>query len=330
MTTDELTPEMQNVIRKIAGLQQLASKNTNEAEAASAASAALRLAAQYNIDLALIERETGRVDGKRENAAVEGGFYQYQRDLYEAVAKLNFCMYFTEEYHTVRDKTITRRGKRYEKGSRVWKKRHRVIGRQVNTATTKHMATYIEQTIERALRERLTNSEGVADFSVLFGNWGISYREGAVQRMMEKIEERYKKMVKEQEKEARAANRAAMAGVSTATALTITDVAKSEEAANYDFMNGDGAWARKLKDEADDAKRWKDEMKRRAQLAKDDPKKYAEEEAERRKAYRGRGYSGPKERDKDWGAYRAGYDTADKFSIDRQTGSKGNVAGLLK
>lgn len=327
--SDDLTPGMQDVVRRVQKLLQLSAKNPNEEEAAAAMAKANELMAQYNLDAALIEKEQGRVDGKRENAAVEGGFYQYQRDLYEAVAKLNFCMYFTEEYKTERTKTIVRRGVRYAKGDRVYKKRHRVIGRQVNTATTKAMATYIEQTIERALRERLTNSEGVADFSQLFGSWGISYREGAVQRMMEKIEERYRKTVKEQDKKARDAARAAMAGASTATALTISDVAKSEEIANYDFMNGDGAWAQKLKDEADDALYWKKEYARRTKLAKDNPEAYAKEEAERRKRYRGGGYSGPKERKKDWSAYHAGYDTADKFSIDRQAGSRA-PRGLLK
>lgn len=332
MTTveQELTPGMEDVIRRVAKLLQLSAKNPNEEEAASAFAKANAMAAQYNLDLALIEKEQGRLDGKRENAAVEGGFYQYQRDLYEAVAKLNFCMYFTEGFFDKRDKTITRRGRRYEKGSRVWRQRHRIIGRQVNTATTKAMASYIEQTIERALRERLVDPVSQkTDTSVLFGNWGISYREGAVQRMVEKVTERHKIMVKEQEKKARADAKAAMAGASTATALTLTDVARSEEAANYDFLNGDGAWAKKLKSEAESAKWWKDELARRAKLAKDDPETYAKEEAARRKAYRGTSYSGPKERNKDWGAYRAGYEKADSFSIDRQAGSSA-PAGLLK
>ena len=85
-----------------------------------------------------------------------GGFYQYQRDLYESVAQLNFCMYWTQTYYETK-----RHGARERDGTisysvrPVRQKRHRLVGRIINTKSTIAMATYLEQAIEQSLRSRL-------------------------------------------------------------------------------------------------------------------------------------------------------------------------------
>lgn len=343
--SDEMGEGMQKVVEQIRKLMAHAAGTTNMEESATFTAKAQEMLLKHNLDAALIEQAQGRIDGKREDAKLDGGFYLFQRELYEAVAKLNFCMYFTEDYVTVRDKTIKRgkaryrydpktgdyiKGQRiYAKGDKVIKKRHRIIGRQVNTAATQSMATYIEQSIERIIRDRLAQGGGKIDFSQLYSNWGISFREGAVSVLVEKIESRRRLQIKAEEAKRRAAEKTAMGKASSATGLTIADLTKSEEAANYDFVYGEGAWAEGLAMEARAAARWKKELDRRAKLAKDDPAKAKAEEEERRKESRGRSWSGPRERSKDYSAYRAGHEAADRISIDPQAGHVAK-AGYLK
>lgn len=348
MSTDDraMGEGMQKVVSQIQKLFAHAAGTTNMEEAATFLAKAQELMEKNNLDAALIEQEQGKVDGRREEQKVSGGFYQYQRDLYEALAELNFCMYFTEDYASVRDKTIKRGKARYrydavtgeyaksqriyKKGDTVIKKRHRVIGKIMNVAAVKHMAVYLEQTIERMIRERLTNpGDGKIDFSQLYSGWGISYREGIVSRLVEKIQEERRIKLRAEDAKKRAAEKMAMAGASSATGLTLLGIAKQEEAANYDFVYGEGAWAALLEAEARSAAQWKAELSRRAQLAKDNPAQAKKEEEERRKEARGYRYSYKKERTKDWGAFKAGNDAGDKISLRPQAG-KTVAAGLLK
>lgn len=268
MTTDErqMGEGMQKIVSQIQKLLQLAAKNPSQEEAAAALGKAQELMDKYSLDAALIEQEQGKVDGRREEQKVNGGFYQYQRDLYEALSELNFCMYFTEDYRSVRDKTIKRhtrywdgevkRTRVYAKGDTVWKKRHRVIGKIVNVAATKAMASYLEQTIERLIRERLTNpADNKVDHKQLFSGWGISFREGIVSRLVEKIQDERRIRIRAEDAKKRAAEKMAMTSASSSTGVTLLGIAKQEEVANYDFVYGEGAWAAKLEAEAASAAR---------------------------------------------------------------------------
>lgn len=344
MQTD--TKPQEEIVERIRKLLALAAKNTNANEAAAATAKAQALLTQYNLDASLIETAQGRADGKREEAKMEGGFYLYQRELYKAIAELNFCMYFTEEYATERTKTIKRRNKRrrydyesgeykhvervYAKGDTVIKKRHRIIGKQVNTATTRVMCFYVEETIERLIRERLARPDGSTDFGQLYSNWGISFREGAVEVVVEKAEKERQRQITAEKARQRSEAKMAAQGASSGSSLTISDVMKTEEAGNYDFVYGQGSWAAKLEREAASAKRWKNELARRAKLAKDNPEAAKKEEEERRKSNRSGGWGrSPKERSKDWGAFKAGNEAGANISLHRQTGDK-SVKGLLK
>lgn len=346
---DEMSPQMQSVLKKIQGLLNLAAKNTNEAEAASAAAKANELMEAYNLTSAELERSTGKAEGKREDAKVDGGFYKYQRDLWQAVAELHFCMYWTQEYVTVRDTTIVRRGVTYAKGDRVLRKQHRLVGRMVNVAATRALVTYLEGAIDKLLREKL----GGDNLGQLYGGWGITFRQGAAERLCEKIYARRRHLLAEEERRKRDAEvkaNEAGAPVGASNAVTLAGYTDSETDANYDFLHGEGASARKRAKEAE----WKKEnAKWRAQQAKvkareevayaewaaANPEEVArlakeEERKERKRQYnadRRGGWGRPEARDKtNYEAFYAGRAAGDAVSLDDQVGSRSSSQKRLK
>src|SRR5690606_299559 len=111
------------------------------------------------------------------------------RDLWRAIAELNYCMYWNQY---VWDKDKIRRTKwGKEKGG--WRFQHRVVGRTVNVVATKNMAEYIQGTIERLTRERL-HGEGKNFFTA----WAIRFREGIADEVITKIYERRKQLIEEE------------------------------------------------------------------------------------------------------------------------------------
>lgn len=131
MISQELSPAAQAAVGKIEKLLKLADKAGTPAEAAAAAGKAQELMELYNLEAATIERASGKT-GEREKAMVSGGMYQYQRDLWDEVARLNFCMYFTR-----RQRVVVR------PNYRPMRFMHQLIGRKVNVAATRVMGEYI-------------------------------------------------------------------------------------------------------------------------------------------------------------------------------------------
>jgi hypothetical protein len=309
-------------------LLSLAAKNTNEAEAASAAAKAQELLVAYNLDMSAIGDGTSE-SGKREDARQRGGMYTYERRLWNSIADLNFCFYFrVREYNKVRYK------------GRTWSFKHRLVGRKINTTATKMMGDYLQGTIERICRERFP------DARQFFSSEAVAYREGMASAVLEKLADRRRDLLREEQRKARAAEKAARSagrdGVSTATALTITSLKKSEQEANYDFMHGEGAWARK---EARKVEWAKEDAERRAaqakadaeaeaayaewakanpeeaakEAAKDRARERARERARSRRSYsyRERAPTG-EERRASSSHYYQGYDKGKDISIDQQ------------
>lgn len=316
-----MSEELTKVMEQVRKLLNLAAKNTNEHEAAAAAAKAQDLLTKYNLDAALVERSTGQ-DGKREDARTRGGFYQYQRDLWKAVAELNFCMYWTQVYFE-RKKHPKREwdGKirTYERDVRQL--RHRLVGRVVNTTATKVMAQYLEEAVERITRERLGN-----DPKQLYSKWAISFREGMTARLAERIARRFKTRLAKEEADRRAAQaETERPATGMGTALALSTYVKSEEDANYDFIHGEGASARRAARRAEWAREQAEEEAAYTAWAKANPEEAARKEKEereraerywRRRGAGSRGGSGGK--DVDTTAYYAGRDAAEKVSLDQQ------------
>ena len=329
-------PAPNEVMARIQKLLNLAAKNPSQEEAALAMEKANELMLKWNLSTAAVERSSGVIDGKREELKVQGGFYQYQRSLWESLAELHFCLYWTQEYNAVRDKTIKRRGAVYAKGSSVVRKRHRLVGRIINTTAVRHMAEYLEGSIERALRERLTIVEGDTtrlDHGNLWSAFGISFREGAVDELMIKISARRHQMLRDEGQRKERQQEQADAGVSNSTALTLSTYIDAETDANNDFLYGEGWSAEQARERAERAAEYERRSREYTEWAAAHPEEAQKREEEARKSRRRQRHSygrAEREREKDWRAYGAGRDTGKSISLDPQAGSQAGKARRLK
>jgi hypothetical protein len=326
----ELTPEMLKVIDRIQKLLNLAAKNPNKEEAEAAAAKAQDLLTQYNLDAAIVERTQGIKDGAREELKMRGGFYKWQADIWSAVAELNFCLYWTQDYFVPQKPRHIAEGR----SSQRRQKRHRLIGRIVNTTATKVMAQYLEQAIEKSVRDTLniTHKEQ-------FSNYANSFRKGAAEELIDKIGKRYRERLKDDRAKAAMAKAAAgkaeaqASGASSSMALTLSDYVQSEEDANQDFMHGEGYSAKRRAREAEYAREQAEREAAQTAWAKANPEEAAKQEAERRaeneaywRKHRSRGGSGPRDKT-DYGAYSRGREAGKKISIDPQMG--GGAAKMI-
>lgn len=334
---DEAT---QKAVEKIEKLMRLSANNPNEAEAALALSKAQELLAAYNLDIATIEQSSGS-SGKRTDEQVRGGMFKYQRRLWRSIAELNWCMYWLQKVRLNREQQAVLK--------RRMTHQIRLVGRTVNVIATRNMASYLNGTIERLCRERLGGDANKQFYSA----WAVAYREGIADRVIDKIQERRNDIIEEEErKKAEAARNASREGVSTGTGLTIAGLDEREEQANYDFLHGEGEWAKKQARAAAWEKNWAERRLRQAEAeaaaeraysewavahpeeaAKEAEKERARERAsekrsQKRSSHRYRLRSTPEELRKDSSAYHAGWEAGATVSIDPQMGN--NIAGRLR
>lgn len=290
-------------------------------ERALFAAKAQELMTQYNLDAALIERTAGIKDGKREDLKMRGGFYKWQADLWSAVAQLNFCLYWTQVY------TVPQKERHILEGRSSWRrqKRHRLVGRMINTTGTRVMAEYLEKAIEKSVREQLN-----IDHTQQFSNYANSFRIGAAEELIRKIGERYQARLDKEAAEAAVkkaqAGVSAASGFSTETALTLTDYVKSEEDANTDFIRGEGYSAKRRAQEAEYARERAEREAAQTLWDKAHPEEAAERDRLEReenekywRKHRSRGGSGPRDKT-DYSAYARGRKAGEKISIDPQVG----------
>lgn len=320
------------ILETVAKLLKLAEKAGSPEEAATAAAKAQEIMTKYNLSEVALERKKGARDGKREQAWVEGGHYAFQREMFEAIAKMNFCIAWNQFYWTEVDFNREakydangrwRRG--YQKGDTIRKSRFKIVGRVANVAATRAMYSYLNTAITRILREKVQRSDGVVPKGSMMDSWAVSFREGAVANIMSRIWEARKDA--EKARQAKAKADAKMAGAASATALTIVDVEDAEYQANYDELHGSGAWAKRLKAREEAAEIRRREQAEMVRLAKEDPEEYRRREEEERKRRRRQSAGrGPRERYVDPSAYSAGYKAAEKISLHQQVDDKKPVA----
>lgn len=312
--------DLAKVVERVQKLLALAARNPNEAEAASATSKAHELLAAYNLDMIAVERAQGG-SAKREAAALKGGAYAFQRQLWRDIAELNMCLYFPYKVRKPAREVQKREG--YTKVVRGYTFEHRVVGRVANTTATRVMAQYLEQVIERLVRERLGG-----DHRQLFSRWAMSFREGVCAEIRAKVQDRYVKFLDEQKRKRQEEEerlRAAGAG-SSSTALVLSEVIDAEKDSNIDFLHGEGYSARQRAARAQRAaaqKAAEEEYTRWAEANPEEARKKEEERRKEREKYwakrRGgrRGYGGGSDKT-DWGAYEAGREAGKNVSIDQQ------------
>lgn len=346
----------QSVIDTISKLFKLASNNTNQHEVQSALAKAHKLMEDHNLSEAAINGGASSAKAaKRTDEKHKGGLYTYQRELWEAIASLNFCFYFHTNEHDpdklskywVRKYGSVEEARRYGRVGGYTPK-HRLVGRAVNVAATLAMAGYLEQSIERILKERIgervvERAKAAEDRATrfgyavdevkedpLWGEWAVKYREGIADTVISKIQKRRRDIISEQKRQSRINIPDAPAdGVRTGTALSLMDVTEQEHAANYDFLHGEGAYAKLLEMRAKWAAEAAQEEAEFAAWAAANPKEAKEQEEARRKSARRSSWNAGTGRSKhDHGAYWDGREAGKQVSIDPQAGAD-KVKGLL-
>jgi hypothetical protein len=264
-------------VKAIATIQKLLNlsthKNTPPHEAAAAAAKAQKLLLEHNLEASALDRGDAD-DGAREDALQRGGIYKYTRELWEAVAKLNFCFYWTQ---TSWERRKTARSGEQERYGITF--RHRLVGKKINVAMTQAMATYLEQAIHRLCVEWCR--EGKHNY---MHTDAMAFREGAASVVMHKLAERRREVLDAEDLNLRrAAEAAAKAGMgSTSTALTIAGLAQREEDANRDHLYGEKGYSARMRAEAQArAEERRRERDHYTQWAKNNPEaaREAEEQA---------------------------------------------------
>lgn len=202
------------LIAKIKAL--LETRGCTEAEASARIGKAQELLEKYGLEMA--ELEKGGV--KRSDTKKSGGLYTWQRKLWDGVANLNFCVYFSIKGLT--------KGSKYE---------NRLVGSHANVIATTVMAEYLQGVIE-SLAQQWAKEQG---YGSVFVRDAIAYREGMTRRIVDRLADRRRQILTEarQEQERAKAERASatFADGQTATALTILDVVSSEADFNNDYLN---------------------------------------------------------------------------------------------
>lgn len=301
----------------------LETRGCSEAEAAARIAKAQELLEKHGLEVASLNRPaSARTDKK-----THGGLYTWQRNLWDGVARLNFCRYFF-----IRG---LGRGQKYE---------HQLIGSHANVISTEVMASYLQEVIEDHAamwaKERGYHSRFVRE--------AIAFRDGMADRIVERLAVRREEQVtaarQEQERAKAERHQQAFGDAQTARALTILDVISTEEDFNNDYLNHweMGTTARNRAEAEARQRAWEADYKRRIAerdadellhpWKKEARLKAAAEEMERwakkdAKAQKRRNKTPPKERPRaqtaeerrrGMGSYWTGYDTGDKVGIDKQ------------
>ena len=211
--TLELNDTALAVLDKVRKLLAMANSATaNENEAAIATAKAMELLAQHNLDMATVGES--RTSSNRQDTKRAGGLYSWQRQLWNAVAELNFCKYWYIPG--------TGRGQQYQ---------HRVLGRRENVVATEVLADYLQKTVDR-LAQEWAKAQGMN----VFKREAIIYREGMAERLVGRLNDlRRKKLAEERAKAEQAQTSSSPSG---GTALVLASVIASEEDLNNDYLQG--------------------------------------------------------------------------------------------
>ncbi len=326
---DTFDTKTEAVIEKIRKLMALAENNDNEHQAESAANKARELLEAYNLDMAIINRDT-HTHSPRSEQNKRGGLYNWQRNLWNEVAGLNFCKYWYKRGH--------RLGGQYE---------HQLLGSKVNVIASTIMSEYLQDTIERLARDWVhTNRPGKS----VFIKEAIAFREGMSSRLVYRLWSLRNERLRAEREKAKAEREAnAARGIFTENALVLADVISNEEDLNNDHICGwpPGTSAKNRKDrelrQAEADRQAEITLNEYKQWAKDNPEEAARKEAyEKRKQqeywdelakksknqkqrYR---RETPEEERRHLSSYRTGYAKGDEVSLNQQVTD--TPAGRLK
>jgi len=300
--------ELEKIVARVQKLLSLAGNSgATEAEAATAMEKAQGLLTAYNLDMTTVTNGGDNGMGARGEERLHGGGTKWTQELWRAVADLNFCFYFNVEEYRTRPGSSKKR----------MRATHKLVGRTVNVVSTKIMCEYIEQTIERLVKDNQPLNK-------------LAYEEGMSDRIIQRVNQRRREaLAEEQRKQQQAYSPGTTA---TANAVTLFQYSKDEYAANYDFMYGDGSYARSMAAAAARNKAMEEALAAEKEWEKNHPAEAAKKRAEAEKRWskhktRWRQETAREQRRRS-GSYQEGYDKGGSVSLDQQVG-KGRSNKLL-
>jgi len=300
-------------IRKLMNLAQDGGATEGEANAAMGRAQAIMEA--NNLTMAELEA-SGRAGGEgssRLKSKLKGkALYKYQKKLMMTIADANFCAALVMSSY---------------RGNRYMDVGYNIIGREANVAAVLNMFDYLNTSLERIVTPHLESN------SQRLSRWAISFKEGAAQRLGERLRERHQEKLAEQSAAARAQREAHTSSpADRALVVVMEDFAQAEADANIEHEMGwePGAAAEwRAKREARRAESRAREQERRANLT-DEERGAEDAKRDRDRAKWKAKWDRQQERfwaGKDEGAYFQGRDAADGIGLDDQL-AKAAHAGL--
>lgn len=280
-----------------------------EGEAASAMEKARQIMADNNLTMAQLEA-SGQDAGegsKRLKSGLKGkALYKYQQALMQTIADTNFTAVMVD--------SVYRNGRYMDTG-------YTLIGREANVAAVLNMFEYLNASLERIVTPHLASN------SQRLSRWAVSFKEGAAQRLRERLRERHEAELKAQSDKARASQAAqpASSGTSAGNAMVVVmeDFAQAERDANEDLrMNRPAGMTAQLRaeNEARAAEYRRREEERRASLTEEEraaeDAKREKDQAKWEKKWQRRSDNFWKNKDMD--GYWAGREAADQIGLDDQ------------
>lgn len=308
------------VLDRLAKLLALANDHgATEAEAQLAMEMAQRIMAEHNLTTAEVEARGGQGES-RDDIHLEGkAMYDYQQQLMSVLGTVNFSLVLIRRKLT---------------GKRDMPTGYRIIGRKSNVAAVVNMFEYLNETINRLIRDKYPSRETLSRHA-------MSWKFGVSQRLQERLTERHEKMLEEQARTARerqATQQHPSAATSNAVVVVMTDFAQDEKDFNTDLRQGlkpGTTKAQRLEYEANAAARearWAEGQRARdeaeqARLAGMTDKQRAKLEEKAEREWQRWQEQAQRKRDRFWqnkdtSAYFAGRKAGENISLDQQVENK--------
>jgi hypothetical protein len=151
-----------SIIEKIRKLRAMTTeRGATEDEAIAAQRAVFTLLAKFNLSISEVESKSANESRAVGQEKIASGLFAWEKLLYQAVARLNFCEYLRGHNRT-----------------------HIIIGSPANTIASREMAAYLVETVCKL-------AESAAKAEPAKTRWGFmhAFRQGCSTRLRERIEE---------------------------------------------------------------------------------------------------------------------------------------------
>src|SRR5262249_55128687 len=150
---------------------------------------------EYNLSTDLLDADLE--GGKRGQEQLRGGSREYERDLWGAVAELNFCLHWVGrhlikmprrfnpkpgDYYYCKPLDVVPDYLRFRK-QYSWQ--HSLIGRKANVAATIAMAKYLQERVDSLAMEFVYGDE-----KMRYSQRAMSFRNGAIEVITDKLWDR--------------------------------------------------------------------------------------------------------------------------------------------